>query len=476
MTHDHLEEALEIALIRPLATRHWYINNVPLNYLHLAAYLREHGHRAHILDQVTGLRPEDIDRHIRENHIGVIGIGCMTCEFPEAVNESRRLKHAHPGIKVVLGGAHPSGAPEECLDSGVVDYVVVGEGEIALTQLLDALQAGHEPEHIRGIWTVEEGLIKTSRPADVPDIETLPPPAYDLLDLTKYFQLDSPWHFPRSARAVQFISSRGCPYQCSYCHTIHGKKYRGLSPDKVLDQIERLVRNHGVDEFMMVDDIFNFDLERAKQICRGLVQRRLKIHLQFPNGVRGDRFDEELVALMKEAGTHFMAIAIETTSTTYQRLIRKNLIVNKAEQTILWAKKHGIEVSGFFMIGFPGETVEQIQQTIDFAVKAPLDAIFISIVSPFKGTVLRNDMLDGRFGNIDSTTLESLDQLFPTACSNTLSLRQLTRMQRDAYLRFYTRPRSLLHLGRKLTNRRNVAKIVRAIIRRVHDKEMVSLN
>jgi anaerobic magnesium-protoporphyrin IX monomethyl ester cyclase len=341
---------------------------------------------------------------------------------------------------------------------------------------LNALERKQKPEEIPGLWSIEDGVIRTNRPAEVPDIEKLPPPAYDMVDLKKYFRLDSPWHFPQSPRVIQFISSRGCPYQCSYCHTIHGKRYRGLSPAKVLDQMEDLVKNHGVEEFMMVDDIFNFDLERAKEICRGIVQRGLKLHLQFPNGVRGDRFDEELVALMKQAGTHFMAIAIETTSKEYQRLIRKNLKVDKAEQTILWARKYNIEVSGFFMIGFPGETVDQIQQTIDFAVNAPLDAIFISVVSPFKGTVLRNDMLNGRFGNVDSQTMQSLDQLFPTACSNSLTLQQLTRMQRNAYFRFYTKPRSLLHLGKKLTNRRNVKKIVRAVARRVHNREMVSLN
>jgi len=296
------------------------------------------------------------------------------------------------------------------------------------------------------------------------------------VDLDKYFQLDSPWHFPRSTRAVQFISSRGCPYQCSYCHTIHGKRYRGLTAAKVVDQMENLARNQGVKEFMMVDDIFNFDLERAKQICRGVIERGLDIHLQFPNGVRGDRFDEELVAVMKQAGTHFMAIAIETTSKEYQRLIRKNLKIDKAQQTIGWARKHGIEVSGFFMIGFPGETRRQIQETVDFAVKAPLDAIFISLVSPFKGTVLRNDMLNGRFGSMDSDTMEALDQLFPTAVSKSISLEELKRIQRKAYLRFYSRPRAILQLGRKLTNRRNVRKIVRAVVRRVRNSEVESLN
>ena len=130
-----------------------------------------------------------------------------------------------------------------------------------------------------------------------------------------------------------------------------------MSASKVVDEIEQLVTRHGVEELMMVDDIFNFDLERAKDICRGIVDRGLRVHLQFPNGVRGDRFDEELVALMKRAGTHYMAIAIETTSDKYQSLIRKHLKLDKAQQTIQWARKYDIEVCGFFMIGFPGETL-----------------------------------------------------------------------------------------------------------------------
>jgi radical SAM superfamily enzyme YgiQ (UPF0313 family) len=240
--------------------------------------------------------------------------------------------------------------------------------------------------------------------------------------------------------------------------------------------MERLVREHGVGEFMMVDDIFNFDLERAKEICRQIVDRRLGIHMQFPNGVRGDRFDEELVALMKEAGTHYMAIAIETVSEKFQRLIRKNLKIAPSLQTIQWANKYNIEVCGFFMIGFPGETREEVRQTVDFAVNAPLDTIFISLVSPFKGTVLRSDMLEGRFGAIDADGLEALDQLFPTVHNASLPLDELKTIQRNAYFRFYSRPRSMLNLGKKLTNRRNVNKIVRAVVRRIRPTETVSVN
>ena len=468
---------MRIAFIRPASSANAYINNVPLNYTHLAAYLLEHGHQPAVLDMVLkGTGPDEVDTHIREHNVRVAGIGCMTCELPDALAEAGRLKDAHPGIQIVFGGAHPSGDPEECLASGVVDYAVVGEGEIPLTRLLDALEAGTRPGEIQGIWQSNAGESQSTGPAEVPNIETLPDPAYNILELDRYYQLDSPWHFPKSQHAVQFISSRGCPYRCSYCHTIHGKNYRGLSPTRVVDQMERLVHEEGVGEFMMVDDIFNFDLDRAKEICRQIIDRGLNIYMQFPNGVRGDRFDEELVALMKEAGTHYMAIAIETVSEKFQRLIRKNLKIEPSLETIHWANKYKIEVCGFFMIGFPGETRDEVMQTIEFAVKAPLDTIFISLVSPFKGTVLRNDMLEGRFGAIDTEGLEALDQLFPTVHNKSLPIQDLKTIQRNAYFRFYSRPRSVLNLGRKLTNRRNVKKIVRAVRRRIRPSETVSVN
>src|ERR1700691_2915590 len=132
-----------IAFIRPAAPLNRYIQNVPLNYIHLAAWLRSHGHESLVLDGVFGdVTPQYIDGVICEEGITAVGIGCMTCEFPQAIAEAKRLKQAHPGLNIVFGGAHPSGDPEECLRSGVVDYVIAGEGEIPLAQLLDALREG----------------------------------------------------------------------------------------------------------------------------------------------------------------------------------------------------------------------------------------------------------------------------------------------------------------------------------------------
>jgi radical SAM superfamily enzyme len=244
----------------------------------------------------------------------------------------------------------------------------------------------------------------------------------------------------------------------------------------VLDQMETLVRRFGIEEFVFVDDVFNFDIERAKAVCRGIVERNLRVSLQFPNGLRGDRFDEELMVLMKRAGTHFIAVAIETVSKEYQRLIGKNLNIEKAMRTLQWARQQKIEVSGYFMIGFPGETLDQVKETVDFAVRAPFDAIFISIVTPFKGTVLRNDMLKGRFGNETEAGVAVLNGRFPVVRSTTLTPEVLRRIQVNGYWRFYSKPRPLMTLVKRLANVRNIRKVARAVRGRVRSRKVESVN
>jgi anaerobic magnesium-protoporphyrin IX monomethyl ester cyclase len=464
-----------IAFVRPRAFTNRYIQSVPLNHLHLAAFVRSKGYKPLLLDMVFDeITPEHIDKAIRASGIQVVGIGCMTCEFSAAIEQARRLKAVHRDLRIVFGGAHPSGDPVECLRTGVVDHVVVGEGEIALTDLLGAIRAGAKTG-IQGVWSIEDGEILPGGTAPVPDVNLLPRPAYDLINLERYFRLDSPWHIPKSHRAVQFLTERGCPYQCSYCHEIHTKKFRGMRAETVLDQIQWLVREYGVEELMIVDDIFNFDLERAKQICRGIADRKLRVHLQFPNGIRGDRTDEELFRLMKEAGTHFLGIAFETVSERFQKLVRKNLKIDRALQSVEWARKYGIEVSGYFMIGFPGETLAEVRQTLEFAIEGPFDSIFVSLVAPFKGTRLRTDIKEGRFGEVPEDETAPGD-LFPIIRNQALSRELLLTLQHQAYRRFYLKPRSVLNLASKLTNYRNTRKLVRGIAQRAFGTNQVSVN
>lgn len=459
---------MKILLLRPPYRINRYSRNVPLAYFALAAWLRDHGHEPVLLDRVFPDQTESrLEDTIRDG-VDIIGIGAMTCEFEDAVQEARKLKGKFPLIPIVLGGAHASGNARQCLESGAVDYVISGEGEIALTALLDALQNGNDLHRVPGIGFMENGEVVQGPPVSPLNPEMLPMPAYDMVDLEAYFRLDPPWHFPRSRRVIQFMTSRGCPFKCSYCHRVHGKQTRLMPAKTVVDQMEHLHKAYGVEEFIIVDDVFNIHLERAKSICRGIVDRGLPIHLQFPNGLRGDVFDAELMELLAKAHTHYLAVAIETASPRLQRLIGKNLDISRALHTVKLAHRNGIEVGGFFMIGFPSETRAELEQTFQLAFQHPFDVVFFSVVTPYAGTQLRQDILNGVFGEAAKNGLEAQpDADFPMIASDTITPGELFSLRRGAYLRFYSNPRRMWNLLKKMGRPAYAKQIVKAVFRRL---------
>ena len=423
--------------------------HAPLGFLHLASAVRNRGHEVAILDgMVAEITPEIAAARAREFGVDAIGFGGMTCEYPENREFALRLRALVPGVTVIFGGAHASGNPEQCIGDGA-DFVVVGEGEITLPGLLDSITSGKRPT-----------AVCTGVP---PDLEEEPEPAYDLVDMELYLRGSCPWFFPQRRRAFPLITSRGCPYRCSYCHNLHGKRFRGISAIRVVDRIASLVHRYRVDEVMVVDDIFNADLERAKEICRELIRRKLGIRLQFPYGLRGDRCDRDLIRLMRLAGTHYFGMAIETVSPERMRKIEKNLNIESCLRTAGWAREEGIEVCGFFMIGFPGESLSEARATAEFALAAPLDWVFMSLVAAYGGTRLHHEI-----------GTERLDGRFPFAAS--VSFSELRRMRRNLYQRFYSRPRRLFRLLRTLSHRRNWGKVGGAVLQRLQLNDDTSLN
>jgi radical SAM superfamily enzyme YgiQ (UPF0313 family) len=188
-------------------------------------------------------------------------------------------------------------------------------------------------------------------------------------------------------RYLPISLSRGCPYRCTYCHQIHGKKYRGHSAEYALRLVDRAAEECGIYNFDVIDDIFNFDPGRLRAICEGFIARP-GIRFTLPNGIRSDLLDKEQIRLLSSAGLEYVAIAVETASPRLQKMIRKNLRLDKVRAVIEEFARHRVMLSGFFMVGFPTETEEEMGMTIDFALKSRLHNALFFVVSPFEGTEL----------------------------------------------------------------------------------------
>ena len=322
----------------------------------------------------------------------LIGFSALTVEAEEMHRLAALAKQLKPSCWTVLGGPHASIFYDQALQDPNLDAAVINEGEITFPELLRALREDRPLEEVPGLAfrknksrkvteKERQELIQTSPRAHVAELDSIPFPAWDLIDFRHYGQqlsMNVNCYYPRWA---MIFTSRACPYRCIYCHNLFGKTVRYRSVENVLEEIELLVRQYGVRELQIVDDIFNADLERAKRICDEIVARGIQVKIAFPNALRGDRMDRELIHKLKQAGCYAMTYAVETASPRLQKLIKKNLNLDKVREAIAWTYEEGIIPQGFFMLGFPGETVAEMKQTVDWAVRSRLlRAMFFTVI------------------------------------------------------------------------------------------------
>lgn len=319
----------------------------------------------------------------------VVGIRCLSIG-QEAFHETlQTIKEWDKNCIVIAGGPYPTDDPEGCLNSGHLDCAVIGEGEITFNEFIKRLFEKKDWKDLQGIAYRNNGaIIKTPSRLLIDDIDALPIPDYSVVDLDQFSNQFLTFTSKISKPHANIMTTRGCPYRCTYCHNILGKKFRVRSPENVLSEIRYIHDNFGITDFQIIDDIFNLDMERAKRICDLIIQSKMNLTFSFPNAIRGDRMDNELIDKMREAGTKFMSIAVETGSPRIQKLIKKNLDLEKVFKTIDYVAQSGIITRGFFMLGFPTETVDELDQTIEYAKSSSLlGATFFTVVY-FPGTEL----------------------------------------------------------------------------------------
>ncbi|MBN1569146.1 MAG: cobalamin-dependent protein [Acidobacteria bacterium] len=437
---------------RVLLTRAHYENNYrapgfPVGIALVASYLQSQGVLVRILDLAIQKNWQAALKAEMDNHAcGIVGISLQITQYEEASRIAEFIKQNYPGTKVVFGGSFPSSAPRECAGNPYVDVVSYGEGEFTMHHLIQAWENGRSLDSIEGIaFRRPDGSIAQNPPRVlIDDLDKMPLAAYEMFDLEPYVSADHTSDFTKKKyRCMELITSRGCPYSCIYCHSVFGKKFRGRSPQHVIDEILYLHRTHGVVEFVIWDDTFTMDIQRAKDICDLIIRSGIKIAIQLRGGVRVEQMDEELFAKLKQAGVETMCVGIESAVWRIQKMIKKNLKIEKVEALLNLAKKYRITTVGLMMLGFPGESLREMKESIRWACKSKLDYTFFSIVTPFPGTELYDIAVrEGYFtgdGDFNKLSVRIPNMELPEA-----KPRRLKWLQIQGYLRFYCRPRRLL--------------------------------
>jgi radical SAM superfamily enzyme YgiQ (UPF0313 family) len=437
-------------------TQHTHVH--PLGMMMVASLAREHHPDVRLFDmKVEGWTPEQCCDALEAARPDVVGLSAMTYEAGCMHAVAREIKRRLPEVIVVCGGPHPSVADGDVMADGAVDFVVRGEGELIFRDLLDGIASGRcDWSDCTGInWRRPDGAVV--RNADRPppaDLSELPFPAWDLIDHGKYFNVPRGGVIYAHKEFATMFSSRACPWRCTYCHNSYGKTFRERSAEHVLEEIDLLVTRYGVKELVFMDDIFNFRPERAKAIARGIIERNYRLALTFPNGFRGDILDEELVDLLVQAGMYRCMVAIESAVPRIQKVMKKNLKIERTRRIVDYIAKQGVMVHGAFMLGFPTETAEEMRSTIDWAAASSFHTAAFFRVIPFKGTELFSEV---QHAGYDLPADWSAYEPYETDINlSTVPERMILELRKQAYRRFYLNPKRMFRIFKLIPNKTNM--------------------
>lgn len=419
----------------------------PLGLMYIAAYLKKinPSHKIEMIDLRVQNLPMNKLREVAEGfNPQVVGISAVTMESLDMHEIAAVVKSQLSECKIVVGGPHPSSFIRPTISDSNIDYIVIGEGELTFAELIKVLDNGDNISSVKGIVFKKNGEICiTPQREYIQDLNSLPFPLWDLIDFETYSGYYS-MSLRGKRRYMVMFTSRSCPFRCIYCHNMFGKGFRARSPENVIEEIDVLYNKYNISEIEILDDIFNFDLKRVERICDLIVERGYKINIAFPNGLRADLLEKKTLEKMKDAGTRFISIAVESTSPRIQKMIKKNLNISKVAEVINYAAGLGIFTNGFFMMGFPTESLEEVKRTVDFALRSKLHTAHFFIVTPFEGTELYENYKElVRNSGVDFSNYNYYRSSFKLS---ELSTKKLQQLQFYSYFQFYLNPKRALRI------------------------------
>lgn len=372
----------------------------PLGVLYLTAALRRSlGGRVEVAATSLTTAVDHLDEvapFVEERRPDLLGISVSLADEAEA----RRLVQAAHRLEqtpvTVVGGPLPSCSPERGLRRTGADLAVVGEAERTVVDLVDALLDGSDPRALPGVAALaaDGSLIAGPAAPLIDDLDELGLPAWDAIRIADYTRLRNHNDWPPSRHPyAPILTSRGCPFRCSYCHNVHGRRFRPRSPEDVVREMELLHHRYGVRELHVVDDVFNFDGPRMEAICQQIVERSLPLALAFPNALRGDLLTRRQLELLRDAGCYSINVALESASPGVLARMNRRMDLDRLARNVELASALGIMVGCFVMFGYPGETHEDLDRTFRWLHDSAVDFPRHAIVAPFPGTVTADHAL-----------------------------------------------------------------------------------
>jgi len=395
---------MKVLLINPIIRQNDAPRNIPHGIAIMAAVARNHGHEVTVLDvNALRLNEREVTSFIENCDCDVVGIGGLIPVYRRVKWLSAAVKERKPGVPVVLGGSVGFSIPELILTRTDVDVVIHQEGELTFPELLRAIEQKRSFSTVRGIWYREDGpprRVRRTRPRKL--IENLdavvPFPAWDLLPMEVY--LANP--VVGIGRDIDFISSRGCPYPCTFCFHAFGRKYRAHSVDYVMAAIRHLKRTYDVDFISFQDDEFMAHPKRFLEFCHAI--RRSGLGLKWSCTGRVNLVTKELLRTARESGCVSVSYGIESGSQVMLDRMKKMVTVEQARRAILMTRDAGLRCPTSFIVGMPGETMETIQETVSFCIKLNIPLRGVMFATPYPGTPLFQEAVAN--GALDPNRLE----------------------------------------------------------------------
>lgn len=400
----------------------------------------------------------------------VVGIQCFTYDIYIVADYLKITKQTLENVVTVIGGPHPTAMPQESMRffGKTIDYAFRSEAEEGLAQLLQLIDSksitNDNLSMVKNLIWKDSDKIVVNPISYVSDVSKLGMPAWELMPPNTYPK--SPFSaFYKRFPVAPIITSRGCPYKCTYCQAglMSGKRMRYRPVSLVIDEIRYLQREFGVKEFQIIDDNFTLNRKYVMDFCNAIVKNNIDITWTCPNGIRLDTLNNEMVEAMKASGCYVISAGIESGSDRILKYIKKHETTDIMMNKVRMIQRHGIDVIGFFILGFPTETLEEMRQTIRFSKQLNLIRANFLLFHPLPSTEIFTELNhSGEVGTIDYDANSFAEVAYTP---KGITRNKLKNIQRMAFLSFYLRPRQFISLISNIRSYNHLNYIIKRIYR-----------